>query len=176
MMKLRRILLHTAVICAGVFATLVLPFLTTDYFSRLVSGTDAITSATVVLDQPSGNYVVLVNRALHTDEDNLRDWITFFEGGEITYIFEDISCSVGEGDAAGLAMAQSFQSRLPENQMTIQRENAAMLASRVDYGRYDIVIMSAEFAESYQIPWSDNETAAVRENMEIIELKGGEES
>jgi hypothetical protein len=63
------------------------------------------------------------------------------------------------GDSGALTMAQSFQSRLPEKQMSIQEENGALLLSRADHGKYDIMILSKEFAESYDITTIDDGNA-----------------
>lgn len=169
-MRGKAILKHGLLILTGVFLTLGLPFIRTDYFSALVSGVDAVTSASVILDQPSGEYVILINRALHSDAENLEDWITFFEGGDILYIFEDIACSVAKGDSGGEDMAKSFQSRLPENQMSLQTEDATLLMSRADCGKFDIIILSKEYAEAYQA------STAYGENVEVIEITGGDAS
>lgn len=169
-MKLSNVLKHIVIVVTGVFLIVGLPFLCTDYFRAWASGdVDAITSATVVLDKPSGNYVVFINAAMHTDEDALEDWLTFFSGGDILYIWEDVSCSVASGDTAGIEMAQSLQSQLPENQMTILQENPTLLASRMDNGKYDIVVMSQEFADSYGVE------ATATDDTHILYLIGGTE-
>jgi hypothetical protein len=94
---------------------------------------------------------------MHTDEENLNTWISFFRGEEISYLFEDISCSVITGDEGAITMAQSFQSRLPEKQMSIQTEDASLLMSRADHGLYDIIILSREYAESYHAVTAEGE-------------------
>jgi hypothetical protein len=149
-MKIINILKHMGVVLAGVVLLLVIPFWKTDYFKQLTNKeVDAVASASVVIDQPSGEYEVLINRDMHPDADNLDTWISFFSGGEISYLFEDISCSVIKGDAGALTMARSFQSRLPEKQMSVQTEDATLLMSRADNGKYDIIIISKEYAKSY---------------------------
>jgi galactitol-specific phosphotransferase system IIB component len=97
----------------------------------------------------------------------LDTWVQFFSGQEISYLFEDISCSVASGDSGALTMAQSFQSRLPEKQMSVQTENATLLMSRADCGKYDIIILSKEFAERYELTTIDGATAT------MIEITGG---
>jgi hypothetical protein len=159
---------HTLVVLAGVTLLLGIPFLTTDYAKSMRRGTvDTVTSASVVIDQPSGNYIVLINQALHTDQENLNTWVDFFSGEEISYLFEDISCSVASGDSGALTMAQSFQSRLPEQQMSVQTENATLLMSRADCGKYDIILLSKEFAETYDMTTMDS-ASAIR-----IDVTGG---
>jgi galactitol-specific phosphotransferase system IIB component len=161
-MKLCSFLKHTLVVLVGVMVLLVIPFLTTDYAQSKIHGTaDAVSSASVIIDQPSGNYIVLINRALHQNQENLNTWVQFFSGEEISYLFEDISCSVASGDSGALTMAQSFMSRLPEKQMSVQTENATLLMSRADCGKYDIIILSKEFAESYDVTTIDDSTAVV---------------
>jgi hypothetical protein len=161
-MKLWNVFKHTLVVLMGVMLLLGLPFLTTDYAQSKIHGTvDTVSSASVIIDQPSGNYIVLINQAMHTNQENLNTWVRFFSGEEISYLFEDISCSVISGDSGALTMAQSFQSRLPEKQMSIQEENATLLMSRADHGKYDMMILSKEFAESYDAATIDDGAAVV---------------
>ena len=108
-----------------------------------------MSSASVILDQPSGEYVVLINGGMRKSQETLEAWKSFFGGEEIAYIFEDIACSVAAGDVGALEMARSFQSRLPENQMQIRTEDATLLMSRADHGKFDVLIMSKEFSEAY---------------------------
>lgn len=164
-MKAAGVLKHIGIVAAGVFLILVLPLLCTGNASSLFSDSvDATTGASVVLDAPSGEYVVLINRELHTDGDNLAEWIKFFNGEDILYIFEDVSCSVASTDTAGADMADSYRSRLPENQMVIMSEDPVLLLSRADEGLFDIIVMSAEFAEAY------NAYTAYSDTVEVIEV------
>ena len=154
-MKILNALRHIGIILAGLFLILGLPFLTSDYFSThfLSADSDAVSSASVILDQPSGEFLVLINSDLHTKEDRLNEWISYFSGEEIDIIFEDIACSVAESDSSAIELARSFQSRLPENQMKLQKENITLLLSRVEAGKYDIFIISKEFADAYSLDW-----------------------
>lgn len=113
------------------------------------TGVDTVTSASVVIEQPSGAYVVLINTDRHTDEENLKTWKQFFSGGEIGFLFEDIGCMVPLSDTAGLELAKSFQSRLPENQMTLKTEDPTLLFSKAEYGNFDIVLLSNEAYLAY---------------------------
>lgn len=112
-------------------------------------GVDAVSSATKILEQPSGAYVVFLNRNRHTDADTLHTWIHFFSGEEIDFLFEDISCIVSAADQGGLEIAKSFQSRLPENQMKLRTEDATMFLSKVYYGDFDVAVMSREAYQAY---------------------------
>lgn len=129
------------------------PFMMTDYWRGLLSpnDVDAVSSPSVVIDKPSGNYIVLINTALHKDKKKLDEWIAFFSGEETDIIFEDIACTVAEGDSKGLEMAKSFQSKLPENQMKIKEEEAILVVSRAEEGKFDILLMSKDFANSYKL-------------------------
>jgi hypothetical protein len=167
-MRVNYFLKHAGIVLAGVLLLLGVPFFSTDYFRALLHGTtDTVSSASVVIDQPSGDYLVFINRDMHTDEDYLNTWIQFFSGDEISWLFEDISCSVIAADSGALDLARSFQSRLPEKQMRIQTEDASLLLSRADHGKYDIMILSKEFAETYDAETLDGESA-IR-----IEVRGG---
>ena len=142
-----------------------IPLWTTGAWHLLFSaGPDAVSSASVILDQPSGEYYVLMNRDLHTDEDKLNDWALFFTGGDIMYIFEDIACSVSYSDPAGTELAESFRSKLPENQMQLKMEDGTLMLSRMDNGLYDVIIVSKEYAELEHI------TDSPADNMMIIKV------
>jgi hypothetical protein len=160
-MRIKKFFMHTGIVLAGVLLLLGIPFFTTDYFKTMLNkeDMDAVSSASVTIAQPSGEYIVLINEDMHDNEENLNTWINFFNGEEITYLFEDIACSVAKGDAGALTMAQSFQSRLPEKQMSIQTEDATLLMSRADNGKYDIIIASKEYAESYDLDTAYGENA-----------------
>jgi hypothetical protein len=161
-MKIKNCLKHTGIVLAGILLLPGIPFLSTNYFKTLLKGnTDAVTSASVIIDQPSGEYIVLVNKNLHTDNENLNTWIRFFQGEEISFLFEDISCSVIKGDAGALNTARSFQSRLPEKQMKIRQEDATLLMSRADNGKYDIIILSKEYANSYDATTAEGENTTL---------------
>ena len=160
---------HIGIVAAGVLILLGLPFFTSDYFAAQVSGVDVTSSATVILDAPSGDYVVLINQAMHPDREKLEDWTDFFSGEEVSYIFEDISCSVADGDSAGLEMARSYQSRLPENQMKLSSAASTLLLSRIGADQFDIVVMSKEFADSYGV------TEDLTDNAIMIRTKGASE-
>jgi hypothetical protein len=164
-MRIKNYLKHTGIVLAGILLLTGIPFLSSDYFKTLLNGNvDEVSSASVIIDRPSGEYIVLVNENLHTDKENLNTWIRFFQGQEISYLFEDISCSVIKGDTGALNMAKSFQSSLPEKQMRIKQEDATLLMSRADNGKYDIIILSKEYANSYDV------TTAERENTTLINI------
>ena len=135
---------HILIVAAALFLLIGVPVIASGYPGRLASGTDVISSATVIIDQPSGGYVVLINRDRHPDAGKLTLWDTFFSGGEIDYIFEDISCMAAASDEMGIEVAKSFMSRLPENQMTLSTVDTTLLLSKAYYGSFDIIIMSRE--------------------------------
>ncbi len=129
-------------------------------------GADAVSSASVILDAPSGSYVVLLNGDRHTRWDTAGDWADFFRG-ESLVIMDDAECLVAEGDAGGFEMADSYRSRLPENQMKIRREDGLMMLSRAQVGGFDVIVMSKEFADAYSA-----QTAYGVGGVEVIEIGG----
>ena len=129
-------------------------------------GADAVSSASVILDAPSGSFVVLLNRGAHARLDTADAWAQFFRG-ESLVIMDDVTCLVGQGDAAGFDMADSYRSRLPENQMKLRTEDATLMLSRAQLGRFDAIVMSKEFADAYRA-----DTAYGREGIEVIEIGG----
>lgn len=143
-----KVLRHVLTVTAAVLILYGLPALATGSPQRMISGADAVSSATIIIDQPSGAYVVMINRALHPKEENLETWETFFKGEEIDFLFEDISCVVADTDAPGLELARSFQSRLPENQMSIRLEDVTLMMSKARFGRFDVMLLSKEFYDA----------------------------
>ena len=109
---------------------------------------DAVSSATTITAQPSGAYVVLINKERHIDEENLATWISFFSGEETDFLFEDISCSVPATDESGLTLAENFQARLPENQMSLRRQETTLLMSKAMYGGFDVIFLSKEMYDA----------------------------
>ena len=108
-------------------------------------GADAVSSASVILDAPSGNFVVLLNGARHQRYDNARDWAAFFRG-ESLVMMDDVDCLVAESDDSAFEMADSYRSRLPENQMRLRREDGLMMVSRAEVGGYDVIVISGLLA------------------------------
>ena len=143
-----KVIRHAGVVIAALLLLAGVPVCRTGYFQNRLSGVDAVSSATMIIDQPSGAYVVLINRNLHPDAEKLATWETFFSGEEIGFLFEDISCTVADSDAAGLELAKSFQSRLPENQMSVRLEDITLMLSKAQHGRFDVILMSREIYEA----------------------------
>ena len=156
-MKPGSLMLHLLADAAVLGAVFGFPFLTG-------SRPDAISGATAVIDAPSGEFVVLLNRDALTED---VFWEKFFSGQEVDFCFEDIACQVPGNDAAALEMARSFQSRLSEHQMTIRREDATLLLSKADHGKFEVLLLSKEFAAQ-----SHAETAV---SQGIIALTVGQE-
>ena len=161
---------HIAVFVIAMALMLGLPFFTSDYFKARVNGADAVTGATTALDAPSGEYVVVINLDKHTDQAALDCWREFFETGEceeLYSVFEDLSCTVSSGDPTGLEMAKSFQSRLPENQMTLRTEDGIMMLSKAEKGRFDVIVMSKEFCDK-----NSGSRITDRTNALLLNVKG----
>lgn len=152
---------HVAVVSAALFLFLGVPALLYVDVHALAAGTvDTVARATMELpDQPSGEFVVLMNTALH--EDTARQWEVFFSGGDAGVIMSDIRCMVADADEAGIQLAERFQARLAENQMQIKRENGLLLASKTEHGLFDVVILSREMADAYGLQRVDGDVLRV---------------
>ena len=148
---MRYIIRHIVICAAGVILLLAVPFLFTDGFRRLTGGADAVSGASETVAAPSGNYTVLINRDRHKSESDMAAWREYFSGGEFSIIFDDISCVTLEGDESAYTMGLSFMSRLPENQMKLKSGEAVTVLSKADYGRFDMLLLSDEAAESFGI-------------------------
>lgn len=158
---------HAGTVITALLLLVGVPVFRTGYFQNKLSGVDAVSSATMIIEQPSGAYVVMINRDLHRDAGNLATWEAFFRGEEIGFLFEDISCVVADTDAAGLELAKSFQSRLPENQMTLRLEDSTLMLSKAQHGRFDVILMSKEM---YDATGAANEKRT--DSVDLIEAEG----
>ena len=157
-MKPVQLLVHILADAAVIGAVLGLPV--------LLSGSkpDAVTGATAVIEAPSGEFVVLLNREQLTED---AFWERLFSGQEVDFCFEDITCHVPQNDAGALEMARSLQSRLSEHQMTVRQEDATLLLSKADHGRFQVLLLSKEAAKQHHA-----ETAV---HGDIIALQLGQE-
>ena len=145
------------VLCLGLPAFLYLPG---------SGGVDAVSGASLEApDQPSGEFVVIVNRDRHTA---LREWADFFSEREVGVIMEDISCVTAAGDASGEQLARRYQARLAENQMRLRSENGVLAVSKAEKGLYDVLILSKEAAEAY-----DYSTVYARPEALVLTVEGG---
>ncbi len=163
--------LHGACLALILALTLILPYRVfigpIDWGALLGGGLDGVSSASVILDAPSGEYVVLLNAALHEKKGTVQDWTDFFHG-ESPLIMEDIRCLAARQDAGGVEMALSYQSRLPENQMKLAVVDGTLMLSRADEGLFDVVVMSKEFAEAFGAESARSAGAA------LLEISGAE--
>jgi hypothetical protein len=127
---------------------------------------DAVTHATDELpDQPSGEFVVLLNRDRHRGAgDQLA---LFFSGGDAGVIMSDVECMVIGSDAAATRLAERFQLRLPENQMSIKRQSGLLLVSKAENTLFDVIIISKEFADHYKL-----QTDFFYDDIALITVKG----
>ena len=146
-----RVLKHIAVCLAGIALLIAAPFALAGGLSVFSQDTDAVSSASVIIDKPTGSYTVLINRGRHKSESDLAAWHEFFSGGDFRIIFDDIECVTLSGDTGALTLAQSFMSRLPENQMKVTAADAVLTLSKAENGRFDMMIVSAEAAKKYGI-------------------------
>lgn len=140
---MKRLLIHAIADLAVIALILGIPLL----LSGRRRQADAVSGASLVVEAPSGTFLVLLNHD-RLQEDGF--WERFFSGQEVDFCFEDITCAVPENDPAALEMARSFQSRLSEHQMTVRQEDPTLLLSKADHGRFQVIVLSAELAEHYR--------------------------
>lgn len=135
------------------FAALVCGTLTAAGAIRWDSKPDAVSSATaqsVSAEDMKGSYVVLINKSLHDRAGTTADWIQFFSFADDTpLIMEDIVCQIADTDAQGMETAEKYRARLPENQMKLHTEAGALLLSKAELGKFDVLILSEAAARTY---------------------------
>ena len=159
---------HFVIISASLFIFLGIPALF--YAGRLKDiwfsdDPDAVSGASLEIpDQPSGEYIVLLNRSLH--RDTLDEWTDFFREEPTGVIFEDLTCITAEGDVNGQQMAKRYQARLAENQMTLKPENALMAVSKAQWGAFDVCVFSREMADAFRLE-------TVESNPDVVFLEMG---
>lgn len=160
---------HIGIVLAGLFLCLVLPGLFYVDVGAMLSGVDAVSGASMDLpDQPSGEFVVIINRDRHSM--TLEEWTDFFQEQPVDVIMEDISCLAAASDPTGVQLAERYQARLAENQMTLTKENSLLIVSRAENGLYDVVILSKEMADAV-----DFSAVYGRSDAAVITVKGTEE-
>ena len=139
---------HIGIVVLGLFLCLGLPGLALGDLGAVFSdGVDAVSSASLELpEQPSGEYVVIVNRDRHPL--TLEEWTRFFREETVGVIMEDISCLTAASDPTGIQLAQRYQARLAENQMRLRAEDGLLVVSRAENGLYDVIVLSREAAEA----------------------------
>ena len=158
-----RILDHIGIILAALLLCLGLPAL---IYLPKGDGVDAASGASLeVPDQPSGEFVVILNRERHAA---LEEWEAFFTEREVGVIMEDLRCATASGDAAGLQLAQRYEARLAENQMSLRSENGTLLVSKAERGLYDVVILSRETADA-----CDYSAVYARPDALVLTVEGG---
>ena len=144
-------------LCLGVPAAVYLP---------AAGFADAVSGATVpVPEQPSGEFVVILNRQKHPD--TAEQWSDFFLEKPVGVIMEDLHCLTAAGDAAGNELARRYLARLAEHQMTLRVENGLLVVSRAEKGRYDAIVLSREAAEAF-----DYSAVCARPEALVIEIGG----
>lgn len=114
----------------------------------LAGDKDLVVSQTTTQEAPSGSFTILINHDRHKDDEAYARWLDFLAGGDVPLIMEDASCFACYGDTAGIEMACSLAARLPAGQMKVRTEDGALVLSKAEVGRFDIIVMSDEVAKS----------------------------
>lgn len=160
---------HIAVILMALLLTLGLPAAMYLDIPALLQGKTAIddaSGATIELPaQPSGEFIVFLNRQKHMDTTG--QWELFFRGGDAGVIMSDVDCRVAAADTAAMQLARRYQLRLPENQMKLKTENGLLLISKAEVGLFDAIVMSKEMADRYQA-----DTLWQRPDIILVSVKG----
>ena len=158
---------HAVIILAALFVTLGIPMLYYLDAGTLFPGrADAVTGASLTLpDKPSGQFVVLLNREKHGNTAAL--WTDFFSDRPVDVIMEDLSCMTVQGDADGIQLAERYQARLAENQLSLRTESPVLVASRAENGLFDVIVLSREMADAYQFS-----TVYGNSSIAVIPVKG----
>ena len=161
---MKQLIGHIGIIAAGLFLCLVLPGLR---YLPAAGTADAVSSASMVVpDQPTGEFVVVLNRERHAA--TLDQWSDFFLEQPVDVIMEDVSCATVSGDPTGLQLAQRYQARLAENQMQLTGENGTLVVSKAEHGIFDAIILSKEAADAY-----DYSAVFARPDALVLIVEGG---
>lgn len=158
---------HIIVVASALLVLYGIPFTKTGMFRSLVSGKglDAISAATTILDAPSGDYIVMINKDRQRDKEKLTAWENFFQEKDYGLLFDDAVLSAANGDVGGIDMARRYQSRLSKNQMKLHVEDPVLMLSKADAGRIEFMVMSKEASETYHA-----DHALKQPEMEILNI------
>ena len=160
---------HIGIVLLGLFLCLVLPGLFYVDVGAVLSGVDAVSGASMELpDQPSGEFVVIINRDKHPL--TLDEWTDFFLENPVGVIWEDISVLAAASDPTGVQLAERYQVRLAENQMTLTKENGLLIVSRAENGLFDVIVLSKEMADAV-----DFSAVYARSDAAVITVRGAAE-
>lgn len=158
-----RLVKHFGFAAAALFICLGIPCLYFAHAGTLFSGgADAVSGASLdIPDQPSGTFLVLVNREKHPL--TMDEWTAFFSEQEVGVIMEDIHCLITRGDTAGKELADRYVARLAENQMQVTEEDGTLVVSRAENGMFDVILISTDAAKIYDYSRirDDRETAVI---------------
>ena len=91
---------HILISVAVLFLIIAVPFIRSPYF---MTDADAVSSASVIVSQPSGIFYVFINTEKHTDKEALLAWEDYFANGEFPMVFEDITCYLPQSAPKALA-------------------------------------------------------------------------
>ena len=72
-----------------------------------------------------------------------------------------------QGDADGIQLAERYQARLAENQLSLRTESPVLVASRAENGLFDVIVLSREMADAYQFS-----TVYGNSSIAVIPVKG----
>lgn len=163
-----KVLWHIVIVVLALAVCLGIPGSIYVDVGALLTGTpDAVSGASMDLpDQPSGEFVVIINRDRHPL--TLTEWTDFFLENDVDVIMEDISCLAAASDPTGVQLAERYQARLAENQMTLSAENSLLVVSRAENGLYDVIILSKEMADAVDFSAVYDRTDAA-----VVTVKGG---
>lgn len=158
-MNLLSVCRHVAIILLGVFLLVGVPFICTGYFKNMLASkkTDSSSSAPLEVEVPSGDYIVLLNKRYHTENRDIEFWKKIFFDSEVGSSSDTISCSVPNGDIGAMELAFYYQSLLSENQFKIEISDPMLLVSRAEHVKFDVAIMSANFANALKFSLPDDD-------------------
>ncbi|MBQ9625377.1 MAG: hypothetical protein IJR47_04630 [Clostridia bacterium] len=156
-----KIFKHILVVLISLFVVLGIPAFIYGDFSAMGFGKEIVVSGAslVIPSAPSGEFLVLINTK---DRQNTLDsWKVFFADGNAGVILEDITCSTVKGDIKALELAERYRARLPENQLVLKQEDGLLLVSKAECGAFDVIVISKEAAQGYNLNTDIADTAVL---------------
>ena len=156
---------HIAVVVIALFLFLMLPAMQcVDIGALFTRNTDSGSHTSGDIPGiPEGEFLVIINKDKHWED--IGEWEKFFRGEDSGVITEDIGCLASASDPAGIQLAEIYQARLGENQMTIRTENPVLTVSMGETGMFDVIVMSQKTAAIFGYD-------EFGENSLVIEVKG----
>ena len=97
------------------------------------------------------SYVVFLNTRAHPDADERAGWVALFSGDDASRVTGAATCLTAAGDVDARNLALRLAGRLEAGQLSVRVDDAMLIVSKAEVGRFDILAMTAGVAEALDV-------------------------